>query len=101
MVIDPQQESDLIDAMNHLRQAKSLVDQVSQEIGEGGGKGERQTQKTLTAMATRISSARRELEKLVTRRWDWAVDDPFRSKRRRRATDDEPPIPPTPPEDAS
>ena len=79
MVIDPQHEVTLIEALRHLTEAKSLIYQISDEIGEDGGKRERLTQGALTSMAKRISSARKEGEKLIRRRPDFRLeDDPFR-----------------------
>ena len=58
----------MIEALRKLGEAKSLVDQISREIGEdGGGKRERLVQDALTGMAKRISSTRREGEKLIRR----------------------------------
>ena len=84
MVIDPQHEDTLIEALRHLWEAKSLVDQISREIGDDGGKRERLIQDELKSMAKRISSARRDGAKLIPRRPDFRLDDdPFRPKWRR------------------
>ena len=102
MVIHPQYEDDLIGALRHLREAKSLVDMINRGVKDhdDGGQRERLIQETLTSMAKRISSTRRELERLIPRRADWTLrDDPFRPKLGRGRVDEEPPIPPEPPED--
>ena len=41
MVIDSQHEATLIEALRKLGEAKSLVDHISREIGDLGGKRER------------------------------------------------------------
>jgi hypothetical protein len=98
MVIDPQHEATLTEALRLLRDAKSLVDQISDETHERSG-----VQDVLRNMAKRISSSRSGLEKLVPRRSDWKLDDdPMRPKRpwgRRShaANSDGPPDPPPPP----
>ena len=79
MVIDPQHEDTLTEALRHLGEAKLLIDQINREIGEDGGKRARLIRDALTSIAVRISSARKEGEKLIRRRPDSRLDDdPFR-----------------------
>ena len=79
MVIDPQHEVTLIEALRHLGEAKLLIDQISDEIGEDGGKREHLIRDALTSVGVRISSARKQSERLIRRRPDFRLDDdPFR-----------------------
>jgi hypothetical protein len=76
MVIDEGHEAALIEALRYLGKAKSLIDMTIRDIGEEGGK--RGVQDALTKIAVRISSARKEGEKLIRRRPAGLEDDPFR-----------------------
>jgi hypothetical protein len=69
MVVDERHEPALIEALHHLAEAQSLVDQIS-----GGGK--RLLQNTLIGAAKRISLTRRELAKFVPRRRDQSSPPP-------------------------
>jgi hypothetical protein len=77
VVIDEGHEGALIEALRHLGKAKSLIDQISRDIGEEGGKREPLID-ALTKIAVRVSSARKEGEKLIRRRPARLEDDPFR-----------------------
>ena len=75
MVIGEHHERALIEALRKLSEAKSLIDQIGREIGEDGGKRVAPLIKALTGMAKRISSARKEGEKLIRRRAEFRLDD--------------------------
>lgn len=73
MVIDEQHEATLVEALRLLGEAKGLVDRLGREIGEDGGK--RPVLDALTGMSKRISSARKDGEKLIRRRPDFRLHD--------------------------
>lgn len=66
MVIDEQYETALIEALRHLGEAKGLIDMTIRDIGDGRDARSRFIRDTLTGMAKRISSTRREGEKLCS-----------------------------------
>jgi hypothetical protein len=73
MVIDERHEPALIEALRHLGEAQSLVDQISGEIGYGR---KRLLQNALIGAAKRISLTRRELAKFVPHRPDQSSPPP-------------------------
>jgi hypothetical protein len=73
MVVEERHEPLLIEALRHLGEAQSLVDQISGEIGYGG---KRLLQNALIGAAKRISLTRRELAKFVPRRPDQPSPSP-------------------------
>lgn len=104
MVIDRCDEDELIKALSHLREAKSILDWMRRGIGERGDVGERERliQETLQTMARRISIAHRDGLKLIPRRRDFRIDDkPFRPKRGRSDGPPRPPSSPPEPEERS
>jgi hypothetical protein len=75
MVIDPQHEPTLIAALRLLGEAKGLIDMTMRDIGEDGGNRNTPLVDALSGMAKRISSARRQGEKLIRRRPEFKLDD--------------------------
>ena len=72
MVIDESHEATLVEALRLLGEAKGLIDMTIRDIGEGG---RRPILDALTGMAKRISSTRKEGEKLIRRRPEFKLDD--------------------------
>jgi hypothetical protein len=62
MVIDPQHEGHAIEALRKLRQAKGLVDHISEEIGDDGGKRERLIRDALTSIGVHFIGPSRGCE---------------------------------------
>lgn len=85
---DTSHEAAVIEMLRLLREAKivgdwALRDQI--EADRNGGKYGRFIQETLEAAGKRISSASKELEKLVRRRPNWTLEDvPFRPPQPKR-----------------
>ena len=73
MVIDEHHEATLVEALGKLREAKSLIDQIGRDIGEEGGR--KPLVDALTDIAVRVSSARKQGEKLIRRRPGFTLDD--------------------------
>ena len=75
MVIDEQHEATLVEALRLLGEAKGLIDQISRDIGADGGRRGATLIDALTGMSKRISSTRREGEKLIRRGPEFRLDD--------------------------
>jgi hypothetical protein len=79
VVIDESHEAALIEALRKLREAKSLIDMIIRDVGDEDGKRAAPLIDALTGIAVRVSSARKQGEKLIRRRPGFKLDDdPYR-----------------------
>jgi hypothetical protein len=65
IVIDPQYDDWLMEALHHLMEAKSFINLISRSIGDFDNGSKRPVQEELQRITKRISSAHMGLEKLA------------------------------------